>query len=49
MSPDIQAQLPEVTEMFFVIDKNWRGLMDQTHQSPNILECCSQFGALENL
>lgn len=44
---DIRAQLPDEARKFDDIDKSFRKIMLETAKRPNVLECCSVVGRLE--
>eukprot|EP01135_Chromosphaera_perkinsii_P007354 Nk52_evm2s805 gene=Nk52_evmTU2s805 len=45
----ISKELPQETERFIMIDKNWRRIMTKAHEVPNVIQCCYGNDALKHL
>ena len=45
----IAKELPQETERFSMIDRNWRKIMHKANEVPNVIQCCYGNDALKHL
>ena len=45
----IQMERPEEAELFALIDREWRALMQHVRRNPAVIASCSKPGLLQNL
>jgi len=41
-SSDVVRQLPVEAKRFANVDKSWQRVMQHTHNTPNVIQCCIQ-------